>query len=264
MRKVRAVSAGKKPRGKTTRRAAARVSRSSVHQPPRAFHIPLWWLNSVVALFLLPLAWVSSQTFFTCFSRATFQHDFWASEAFWFFSLGALIWSIAFFGLPRPLWIYVFGHELTHALWVWMMGGRVSKFHVSSDGGHIISNRHNFWIALAPYFFPLYSIAVIAIYGTLAFFYPMENYHRWLYAAIGATWAFHVSFTLWMIPKGQTDLTYFGTFFSLVVIYLMNLLVLTALLIFATPHVTARGFAEEWLENAHGFAAWIAAHRPGS
>lgn len=227
-----------------------------------SFVIPLWWLNSVIGLFLLPLAWVSTKTFFTCFSRATFQHAFWASEEFWFFSLGAVIWTIAFFGLPRPLWIYVFGHELTHAVWVWMMGGRVSKFHVSSDGGHIISNKHNFWIALAPYFFPLYSIAVIALYGGAALFWNVQPYHLWLYAGIGATWAFHVSFTLWMIPKGQTDLTYFGTFFSLVVIYLMNLLVLTALLLLATPHVTARDFAGEWVENAHGLAAWLAAHRP--
>ena len=54
--------------------------------------------------------------------------------------------------------VYVFGHELTHALWVWLMGGRVSRFRVGRDGGHIVTDRNNFWIALAPYFFPLYSI----------------------------------------------------------------------------------------------------------
>lgn len=91
----------------------------------------------------------------------------------------------------------------------------------------------------------------------------MEPYHRWLYALIGVTWAFHVSFTLWMIPKGQTDLTYYGTFFSLVIIYLMNLAVLTVLLVIASPHVTWRGFGLEWLRNAHVFARWalIVAHR---
>jgi len=245
---------------KSPTRAAARINPQSAIRNPK-FVIPLWWLNSVIAVFLLPIVWISTKTFFTCFSFAAFRHGFWASEEFWFFSLGALLWVIAFFGLPRPLWIYVFGHELTHALWVWMMGGRVSKFHVSSDGGHIISNKHNLWIALSPYFFPLYSIAVIAIFGALGLFYNVEHYHRWLYALIGMTWAFHVSFTLWMIPKGQTDLSYFGTFFSLVVIYLMNLLVLSALLIFASPHVTLRGFASEWFFNAQQFAAWIASLR---
>src|SRR2546426_4062460 len=133
------------------------------------------------AIFLLPICAILTQTFFTAFGRATVTQRLWAGEEFWFFSLGAVLWVIAFFGLPRPLWIYVFGHELTHALWVWMMWGRVSRFRVSSDGGHIISNKHNLGIALAPYFFPLYSIAVIALYGGAGLFYNVEPYHRWLF-----------------------------------------------------------------------------------
>ena len=54
-------------------------------------------------------------------------------EEFWFFSLGAVLWLIAFFGLSRPVLIYVFGHELTHALWVWFMGGRVSRSQWKKD-----------------------------------------------------------------------------------------------------------------------------------
>jgi hypothetical protein len=168
-----------------------------------------------------------------------------------------MLWVIAFFGLPRPLLVYVFGHELTHALWVWVMGGRVSEFRVARDGGYIVTDRHNFWIALTPYFFPLYSIAVVLAYGAASLHWNVEPYHRWLYAALGATWAFHVSFTLWMIPKGQTDLTYYGTFFSLVVIYLMNLAVLSVLLVVASPHVTWRGFGMEWVRYAHEFAHWV-------
>jgi len=81
---------------------------------------------------------------FTAFTRATIHQQLWAGAEFWFFTLGAVLWLIAFFGLPRPVIIYVFGHELTHVLWVWLMGGRVSKFRVSSDGGHIVTNRTNF------------------------------------------------------------------------------------------------------------------------
>ncbi len=220
--------------------------------------IPVRWVNAVIGIFLLPLAWVWTQTFFMVFSQAVKQ-NFWATEEFWFFSLGAVLWVIAFFGLPRPVLIYVFGHELTHAVWVWAMGGRVSKFKVSSDGGHIITNKHNFWIALAPYFFPLYSMLVIVVYGAAGLFIDMTPYHRWLYALIGATWAFHITFTLWMIPKGQTDLTYHGTFFSLVVIYLMNLLLLTVFLIVASPHVMPYRFAHVFYHNALDFSSWIRA-----
>ncbi|HEY8903974.1 MAG TPA: hypothetical protein VIM48_09705, partial [Chthoniobacterales bacterium] len=105
--------------------------------------VPTRWVKFVVALFLLPPAWLLTQTFFTVFARATLHDAFWATEEFWFFALGLVIWLGAFFGLPRPLWIYVFGHELTHALWVWIMGGRVSQFRITRDGGHILSDRIN-------------------------------------------------------------------------------------------------------------------------
>lgn len=222
--------------------------------------MPTRWVKFVVALFLLPLCAVLTQTFFTVFARATVTQQFWAGEEFWFFSLGAVLWLIAFFGLPRPLLIYVFGHELTHALWVWLMGGRVSRFRVGRDGGHIITDRNNFWIALAPYFFPLYSIITIAAYGICSLALDVHPYGRLLYALIGGTWAFHFTFTCWMIPKSQTDLTDHGTFFSLVVIYLMNLTLLSAMLVTASAPITFASFGSELIENAGWFlerVSWL-------
>ena len=105
-------------------------------------------------MFLVPPAWILTRAFFSCFSTAALQHRFWASEEFWFFSLGTLLWVVTFFGLPRPMLLYVFGHELTHVIWVWLMGGRVSQFRISRTGGYIVTDTTNFWIALAPYFFP--------------------------------------------------------------------------------------------------------------
>src|SRR6266700_349000 len=138
--------------GPTTRRAPQ----------PSGVMVPTRWLKFIFAIFLLPVCAIATQTFFTVFARATMTQRLWAGQEFWFFSLGAVLWLIAFIGLPRPILLYVFGHELTHALWVWLMGGRVSRFRVGRDGGHVVTNRTNFWIALAPYFFPLYSILVIA------------------------------------------------------------------------------------------------------
>ena len=79
-------------------------------------------------------------------------------------------------------------------------------------------------------------------------------YHRWLYAALGATWAFHFTFTCWMIPKQQTDLLLHGTFFSLVVIYLANLLVLTTFFVVACPQATWRALGHEFVRNAADFS----------
>ena len=241
--------------------------------------IPTRHIKFVVGFLLLPLAWVLTKTFFNSFHRATVEHQFWQSEEFWFFSLGAALWTLWFFGSlwafgqPRPLRLYVFGHELTHAIWVWAWQGRVSKFKGwDRDGGYIICDTHNFWIALAPYFYPIYSFAVIITYALASIFYNVAAATdtfifmtplQWLFLLLGGTWAFHLSFTIWMIPKGQTDLTYHGTFFSLVVIYIMNVMLLSVFLVVGAPEVSFAGFGSELMENATDFlhAAGMLAER---
>jgi hypothetical protein len=254
----------KKNRGTRNSKRDGKVVRSVVPASSRNFiaaseplAVPTKWVTFIFAIFLLPMCGVLTQAFFTVFARATVTQRLWAGEEFWFFSLGAVLWLIAFFGLPRPILIYVFGHELTHALWVWLMGGRVSRFRVGPDGGHVVTTKANFWIALAPYFFPIYSILTIAIYGGLSLFLNMQPYGRLLYAVIGVTWAFHFTFTCWMIPKNQTDLTDQGTFFSLVVIYLMNLLLLSVMLILASRRITFESFGADLLTNLGSFVTWI-------
>ncbi len=238
--------------------------------------VPNRVLKAVFGLFLLLPAWVLTQTFFAAFSRATMEQAFWVSEEFWFFALGAVIWALAFVsgiwlaGKPWPLHVYVFGHEATHAIWVWLFGGRVlDKKLWSADGGYIVTDTHNFLIALAPYFYPLYSLVVIVLYGAAGLFYDVAHATgtflsmtplQWLFFLLGGTWSFHLSFTIWMIPKGQTDLTAHGSFFSLVVIYLMNLLLLALFLIVASPEISFASFGQELQHHTEDFSeiAWQA------
>ena len=201
--------------------------------------VPTRWVKFVVAIFLLPLCAILSQTFFTVFARATVTQRLWAGEEFWFFSLGAVLWLIAFFGLPRPMLVYVFGHELTHALWVLLMGGRVSRFRVGREGGHIVTDREQFLDRARALFFP--ALQHHRHRGFTACSVCFSTCNRTAGCStrlIGATWAFHFTFTCWMIPKKQTDLTDHGTFFSLVVIYLMNLLLLSVMLVLASSQIT--------------------------
>jgi len=85
----------------------------------------------------------------------------------------------------------------------------------------------------------------------------MQPHGRLLYAAIGATWGFHFTFTCWMIPKNQTDLRDQGTFFSLVVIYLMNLLLLSMMLILASRQITFARFGTDLVTNLGNFSRWM-------
>jgi hypothetical protein len=216
--------------------------------------VPVRWVKFVVALFLLPVAWILTQTFFGALAWMTVARDFWATAEFWFFGLGCIAWLLLFFSTPRPMWIYVFGHELTHAIWVWMMGGRVSKFEVSSRGGHILSDKVNTWIALAPYFFPIYSLLVAAAYAVTSHFVDWPYLEYVFFGLLGLTWAFHITFTLWMIPKGQPDLEYGGYFFSLVVIYIANLIVLSVLFILGCQDISWSDYFTELIHNTADLA----------
>jgi hypothetical protein len=128
--------------------------------------------------------------------------------------------------LPKPMWVYVFGHELTHALWTWLLGGQVTQFKASSSGGHVVVTKHNFLIALAPYFFPLYAILVVAAF---ALGHQVWDWHRhlvWFHLGLGAAYAFHVTLTWHILQANQSDISDQGYLFSAVIIFLGNALVL--------------------------------------
>ncbi len=241
------------------RPARKRLHASVAADDSPALVVPTRWVKAVVGLFLLPPAYILTAAFFSAFAEAAVEHHFWATEPFWFFTLGAVLWLIIFFSLPHFMVVYVFGHELTHALTVLLMGGWVSDFRVRLEGGYIVSNKINTWIALSPYFIPIYSVMVVAVFGLGDWWWGWGDYLLWFYGALGFTWCFHASYTVSMIPKGQSDLAYNGTFFSLVLIYLMNLLILCLLLIAAAPHVGFVSFGRDLVAHASHFAADAAA-----
>jgi len=180
-------------------------------------------LKLFIGIELLPFVFALSQTFFQTISSMGDPGLFLESRYFIFFMSGFLAWVVIFFTLPKPMRLYVLGHELTHAIWVLAMGGRVTGFKVGKDGGYVQTDTVNFWIALAPYFFPIYTVFLVIIYGLSNLVWDLGPYLVWLYFLIGLTWSFHVVFTLKMIPTVQPDITSNGWVFSLVVIYLINI-----------------------------------------
>ncbi|MEM9478841.1 MAG: hypothetical protein AAGA58_04170 [Verrucomicrobiota bacterium] len=252
-------SSSKKKNKNTKHRAVA----TAEEETDGAISIPITWIYAIVGLFLLPICYVTLRTFIISFHRVTSEAGFLGSAPIWFFGIGFLVWMMAFYMLPRPTRIYVFGHEFTHALFAVLSGGRIEEFSVTRDGGHVVTDRNNIWIALSPYFVPIYSVFALLIYGVAGIFTDVSAYHKgawfwgsagfswsWvLYAAVGLTWAFHLTFTAWMIGKNQPDLQLNGTFFSLVFIVLINVLVLAVLLVIAEPRLGLGDFCSEWLRQ---------------
>lgn len=161
---------------------------------------------------------------------------------------GALCWGVVFAWLPRPAWLYVVGHELTHALWTWMFGGRVKSFRVSSAGGEVVVSKSNSWITLAPYFFPLYAVLWAGGYLLLHWATGWDRDWVGLHLGLGFAYGFHVTLTWQVLRLGQPDLAGEGWVFSGVFIWnvhaLLLLLVLPGLT-GTTTLTTALGMAVE-------------------
>jgi len=139
---------------------------------------------------------------------------------------GAGCWAVIYLLLPKPMWVYVFGHELTHAVWTVACGGRVTKFKAGSGGGHVVVTKNNFLIALAPYFFPFYAVGVVAVFGVGHWIWNWQQYLVWFHLCLGAAYAFHVTLTMHILQTRQTDITQQGYFFSAVIVFLGNISVL--------------------------------------
>jgi hypothetical protein len=180
-------------------------------------------LKFVIALALMPLVageiWTLIDLARTAASTGPWRES-WAIS----FGAGFLTWLLIFFLLPRTMWLYVLGHEFTHALAAMMAGGKISSFQVTAKGGHVVTDRVNWWITLSPYFIPIYALIWMALWLSVDFWYPLKAYQPILYFGLGIFWCFHLTFTWSMFHFGQTDITSQGIIFSAVIILLINLI----------------------------------------
>ena len=173
------------------------------------------------------------------------------------FLAGAACWVVISALLPKPMWIYVFGHELTHALWVWLFGGEVKKFRASANGGHVVVSKTNFLIALAPYFFPFYAALVVAGFALGHLIWNWQHYLVWFHLLVGAAYAFHVTLTWHALKTRQSDITSQGWLFSAVVIFLGNVMVLLLGIPLLTAKVGILNSLGWWFERTGQVLHWI-------
>jgi hypothetical protein len=210
------------------------------------------WMKFIIAVLLLPVCAGAAMALWRVLCASGSADTTWIP-----FLAGAVCWILIFAFLPKPMWIYVFGHELTHALWTWLFGGQVKKMKVTSSGGHVVLSKTNFIIALAPYFFPLYAALVVAVFALGHLIWDWRGYLVWFHLAIGAAYAFHVTLTWHALQTRQSDITSQGYLFSTVIIFLGNVCVL----LFGIPLLTAKvGLLNAlgwWFEGIGGVFHWL-------
>lgn len=190
------------------------------------------WLKFIIALFLLPLCAGAVPALAQVVRASGGATEVWVP-----LGAGAACWLVIFALLPKPMWIYVVGHELTHVVWSWLFGGRVKKFKATSQGGEVVVTKSNFLVALAPYFFPLYVVLVVLVFVTGHLIWGWARWTPFFHILLGAAYAFHITLTWEILKTEQSDITGQGYLFSGAVIWLGNMLVL----LLGIPLLTGQG-----------------------
>ncbi len=180
------------------------------------------FLRFLLAILLLPAAWGVSRAFVDIFLLIPVPDGSLASAEAVAVLCGVLAFLALWTILPAPVRLYVLGHELTHAVWGLAFGAKVSRLKVGASGGSVSLSKSNVWITLSPYFFPFWTMVVVAAaLVTRCFASPLPAPCAWLFA-VGFTWCFHACFTIRSLMQTQPDVQEYGRLFSYVLIWTFN------------------------------------------
>ena len=128
---------------------------------------------------------------------------------------------------------------------------------VTSRGGHVVITKTNFLITLAPYFFPLYAVMVIAVFAIGHWIWGWENLFVFFVLFLGAAYAFHVTLTIHALQTQQSDITSQGYLFSGVVIFLANAVILMFGIPLLTQKITLDQAFHFWLMDISTVLHWL-------
>jgi hypothetical protein len=221
----------------------------------RAFKRGLQTLSRwALAVALLPLLWVLVRELRAMISVVAAG----GYRAWWLYVAGAAAYLVAERLLARPMWIYVVGHELTHAVSGVLSGAKIYSLKAGSKGGEVQLSKSNAFIALSPYVVPFYAVLVVVLYAAARKWWNGPYVQPLFEVALGASLAFHFSHTVSALHSKQSDLHVVGFVLSGTLIAVGNALILSLLglsLFSRTPTLrrftmeTARQTSEIWLKG---------------
>ena len=185
------------------------------------------FVKFLIALVLLPTLVLAGAELLELFKAALGQ---WKHVVL--FAGGAIVYGVIHYTWYNFSRIYVFAHEMTHALAAFLCGYKVHKISIKKDNGFVKMDQTNTFVVLAPYFVPFYTLVFAFCYLVSSLFTDMKPYGPYMLFAVGFLTAFHLiqTFkTLWEADQPDLKLAG-GKVFSLVTITLVNLVILACVL----------------------------------
>jgi hypothetical protein len=163
-----------------------------------------------------------------------------------FFLWGIAAYVVIHLLFYKPTYLYVLGHEAVHAGISWIFGGKIKSFKVSKAGGSVGTDKSNVVISLSPYFVPIYAIVIAVIYFVVASSYNING--ATFIFLIGFALAFHMISTIEVMKIRQPDIVKSGHFFSIVFVYVFNVIVVALIFSLMFPEFFMKKFfVDSWL-----------------
>lgn len=202
-------------------------------------------LKVTIGILLLPLIIAAS----SAFAQQLGQIKIVAGVAAYFLK-GAGLYLIIHLLLYKPNYFYVLGHEIAHSLAAFICGGGVRSFHVSAKGGAVLTTKSNFFIALFPYFFPTYTIFFWLVYFLGSLFWDVSAYLPLFVFLAGFSLTLHIVMTADSLKVKQADVFKTGYIFSMSLIYLLNVLLVSFILSLVFKEFSAFAFFHSSVNGA--------------
>jgi hypothetical protein len=143
---------------------------------------------------------------------------------------GFVLFVVLFLFFGPPVKSYILEHELSHIVFAFLSGVRVRQVVIRKHDGYVKTEKVNLVIALAPYSLPLYTLFVFVIYRTVSVFHDGTLLGLCFYSLLGLTLAFHLVATVHYLQLDQPDLSRYGYFPSLIMIFTWSLVILALVL----------------------------------
>ncbi len=161
---------------------------------------------------------------------------------------GFILFLGVFFLFGPPVKSYVFEHELSHIIFALFSGVRVKSVSFRKNG-YVKTEKVNIFIALAPYAFPLYTLLCIGAFRLVRLRSQNPVLDYLFYFFFGLTLSFHIVATVHYVQIDQPDLSRYGYFSSLVIIFTWSLFVIALMLALMFANVAVMDFFRSTLAS---------------
>ncbi|MDP3804909.1 MAG: hypothetical protein Q8Q87_05105, partial [Candidatus Omnitrophota bacterium] len=209
------------------------------------------FIKLIIAVIAVPFAFGVSNAFY---NNIILVKELAGSLKYFLWGIGSyVILHLLFY---KPTYLYVLGHEAVHAGIAWIFGGKIKSFKVSGEGGSVSTDKTNVIVELSPYFVPIYAIIISIIYFVIASSYSIDG--AIFIFLIGFALAFHMISTIEVMKIRQPDIIKSGYFFSIVMVYVLNVVVISLIFGMLFSSFSVKKFLiDSWISSKNIYIAAV-------